>query len=360
MDDHSVRSSPLNIPAEDLQRCHDVLGIETWRSLAGQSIFITGGTGFIGKWLLATLLDADERLGLDCKITVLSRDPGTFLRSWPAVAGRVNWVEGDVRNFPIDKQHFEVIVHAATDVVSQESPLDVFSTCLDGTRRVLELARQCQASRLLLISSGAVYGPLPVGMTHVPETYLGGPDPLLPSSAYGEGKRVSEWLCCQAATDDFEVKIARVFALVGPHLPLDKHFAIGNFLRSAMAGEQIVIQGDGTPHRSYLYAADMAAWLWAVLVKGRPGRAYNVGSDVSISIKSLAERVCRLLNNQPGICLQQEGAKNAQPIRYVPAILRSRHELKLPEPVELDDAILRTTHWHSDKVIGNACSPRCG
>ena len=249
-----------------------------------------------------------------------------------------------------------MIVHAATDVVSQGPPLDVFSTCLDGTRRVLELARQCGASRLLLVSSGAVYGPLPDGMTHVPETHRGGPDPLLPSSAYGEGKRVSEWLCCNASTKNFEVKIARVFALVGPHLPLDKHFAIGNFLRDAMAGKQIVIQGDGTPHRSYLYAADMAAWLWSVLIKGKPGRAYNVGSDVSISLKSLAKRVCHLLNNKRCIYLQQEAARNATPIRYVPAILRSRHELQVPEPLELDEAILRTTHWHSDTVIGNSCS----
>jgi nucleoside-diphosphate-sugar epimerase len=360
MDDHSVRSSPLNIPAEDLQRCHDVVGIETWRSLAGQSIFMTGGTGFIGKWLLATLLDANKRLGLDCKITVLSRDPATFLRSWPGVVGRLNWVEGDVRSFSVDKQHFDVIIHAATDVVSQVSPLEVFSTCLDGTRRVLEVARQCQASRLVLISSGAVYGPLPDGMTHVPETYMGGPDPLLPSSAYGEGKRVSEWLCCQAATKNFEVKIARVFALVGPHLPLDKHFAIGNFLQDAMAGKQIVIQGDGTPHRSYLYAADMAAWLWSVLIKGHPGHAYNVGSDVSISIRSLAERVCYLLNNQLGIRLQQEATRNAKSIRYVPAVSRSRHELNLPEPLDLDEAILRTIQWHSDMAIGNTYYPRCG
>jgi dTDP-glucose 4,6-dehydratase len=191
-------------------------------------------------------------------------------------------------------------------------------------------------------------------MTHVPETYMGGPDPLLPSSAYGEGKRVSEWLCCQAATEDFEVKIARVFALVGPHLPLDKHFAIGNFLRSAMAGEQIVIQGDGTPHRSYLYAADMAAWLWAVLIKGQPGRAYNVGSDASISIKSLAERICQLLDKELTISLQRVAGSRVASTRYVPAISRCRDELRLPKPLELDEAILRTAQWHSAKVAGNA------
>jgi dTDP-glucose 4,6-dehydratase len=203
---------PLDIPQEDLQRCHDVLGISSWRALTGQSIFIAGGTGYIGKWRLATLLDANEKLSLDCRITVLSRDPGAFQRAWPDVTGRVNWIAGDVRDFPITNEHFDVIVHAATDVAAQVSPHDVLSTCLDGTRYLLELASMCSATRFLLVSSGAIYGPLPVGMTHVPETHLGGPDPLLGSSAYGEGKRVSEWLCSQSSINGFEVKIARVFA----------------------------------------------------------------------------------------------------------------------------------------------------
>lgn len=357
MEERAGRFSPLDIPAEDLQLCHDVLGLTTWQTLSGLSIFVTGGTGFVGKWLLATLLDADQALGLDCRITVLSRDPAAFECAWPAIAGKVNWIAGDVRDFPIGSELFDVIIHAATDVVLQASPKDVFSTCLDGTRRVLELASHCGASRLLLVSSGAVYGPLPTGMTHVPETHLGGPDPLLASSAYGEGKRVSEWLCAQASADGLEVKIARVFALVGPHLPLNKQFAIGNFLSAAIAGEQIVIQGDGTPHRSYMYASDMAAWLWAVLINGEPCRAYNIGSDASISIKALAERVSFILNREPHICLQHQAVTGAAALRYVPDISRARHELCLPAPLELDEAISRTARWHSDREFAASRSP---
>ena len=339
------RLMPLNIAEEDLQRCHDVLGISSWRALTGQSIFIAGGTGFIGKWLLATLLDANEKLALDCRITVLSRNPGAFQRAWPAVAERVNWITGDVRDFQITKEPFDVIIHAATDVASQLSPQDVFSTCLDGTRHLLELASKCGASRFLLVSSGAVYGPLPTDMTHVPETHLGGPDPLLASSAYAEGKRVSEWLCAQAAATGIGVKIARVFALVGPHLPLDKQFAIGNFLQAAMAGEQIVIRGDGTPFRSYLYAADMAAWLWAVLIKGQTGRAYNVGSDQSLSIRALAERICGLLESAQGVVVVQDAQPDLPAVHFVPDIKRARHELHLPAPMGLGEAIARSARW---------------
>jgi dTDP-glucose 4,6-dehydratase len=351
MQERPTRLMPLDISEQDLQRCHDVIGIASWQTFTGQSIFIAGGTGFIGKWLLATLIDANEKLSLDCRITVLSRDPGAFQRAWPLVAERVNWIAGDVPDFPITNEHFDVIVHAATDVASQASPQDVFSTCLDGTRRVLELASRCGASRLLLVSSGAVYGPLPSGMTHVPLTHLGGPDPLLGSSTYGEGKRVSEWLCAQASANGLEVKIARVFALVGPHLPLDKQFAIGNFLQAAMAGKQIVIQGDGTPYRSYLYAADMAAWLWAVLTRGQPGRAYNVGSEEGLCILDLAERISNILGSNLDVSTRQQPQPGVAALHHVPNTSHTRLDLQLPAAMTLEAAISRTVRWYANQEL---------
>lgn len=346
-------SSPLNVPIEDLQRCHGLLGQATWRSLAGKKIFITGGTGFVGKWLLATLLDANAAFGLGCRITVLSRNPASFLNDWPAMEGRVDWIAGDVRDFPIGSERHDLIIHAATDVVAQVSPQDVFSTCLEGTRRVLALARASGACRLLLLSSGAVYGPLPTGMTHVPETHLGGPDPLLATSAYGEGKRVSEWLAAQATADGLDVHVARLFAAVGPHLPLDKHFAVGNFLNAVIRGEDIIVYGDGTPFRSYLYAADMAAWLWAVLLRGQSGRAYNVGSNESISISDLARRVCQVLARPIRLKILHAAKPGVGASHYVPDVSRAQTELVLSPPLCLDEAIVRTARWHDDRFITN-------
>jgi nucleoside-diphosphate-sugar epimerase len=344
------RPSPLGIPADDLQRCHDLLGLESWRALAGRRIFMTGGTGFVGKWLMATLLDANDKLGLNCNVTVLSRNPAAFQREWVDTAKRVEWVKGDVRDFHIGSDRFDLIIHAATDVVPQATPEDVFSTCIDGTRRVLTLARQCGANQLLLLSSGAVYGPLPAGMTHVPEEHPGGPDPLQQGSAYGEGKRASEWLAAQANSDMLAVKVARVFSLVGPHLPLDKHFAIGNFLRAGMSGDEIIITGDGSPHRSYLHASDMAAWLWTVVMRGQPRRAYNVGADESISISELAKRVCKVIGSSSRITMLQADKQGKNVQHYVPDITRACHELGLRKPMQLDEAITRTACWHRQLI----------
>ena len=345
------RVSPLDISTEDLDRCHDLLGRTSWSNITGNRIFITGGTGFVGKWFLATLLDANDALGLGCHITVLSRDPSAFLSAWPGMANRVEWITGDVRDMKHVTECFDVIVHAATDVIAQTSPEDVFATCLDGTRQVLTLAHHCGASRVLLVSSGAVYGPLPEGMTHVPETYLGGPDPLESGSAYGEGKRASEWLAAQAARRGVAVKIARIFAVVGPHLPLDKHFAIGNFLRSAMDGIDIIVQGDGSPHRSYLYGADMAAWLWAVLLRGGVGRAYNVGSEESVSILNLARRVSTLIDSGVLVRTLQNPSPNQTVQHYVPDTHRARSELCLDAPLPLDQALLRTARWYRTRNV---------
>jgi nucleoside-diphosphate-sugar epimerase len=348
VDNHLPQLSLLGIPREDLDRCHDILGVDAWRELAGQRIFITGGTGFVGKWLLATLLDANQILDLRCHITVLSRDPLSFQRQWPETA--VNWVGGDIRDFKFDGHRYDVIIHAATDVVMQSSPEDVFATCIDGTRRILEFSRHSGASKVLVVSSGAVYGTFPEGTTHVSESYTGGPDPLLAESAYGEGKRAAEWLAAQAARRGSDIKVARIFAIVGPHLPLDKQFAIGNFLQSAMAGEEITVKGDGTPHRSYLYAADMAAWLWAVLFRGKSGRAYNVGSEESVSILSLAQLIASQVGSDAGVRVLQSPQLGQRIQHYVPDTCRACFELKLAPPMPLQQAIDRTVKWHRESA----------
>jgi nucleoside-diphosphate-sugar epimerase len=343
-----VVSALKTLPSEDLHHSFNQLSESVWLQLAGKRIFITGGTGFVGKWLLATLIDVNDRLCLNCKITVLSRDPLSFKKILPELSRRVSWVTGDVRDFLTPYEHFDVVIHAATDVIAESTPEDIFTTCIDGTRRVVELCRKCSIHHhvdLLLVSSGAIYGQFPFGMTHVPESFLGAPDTLKASSAYAEGKRASELMVCLAAGENLFVKIARVFALVGPYLPLDKHFAIGNFLRAAIANKDIVVQGDGTPHRSYLYGADMAACLWGIVLKGQSGLAYNVGSAEHLSIEQLAHLVNKIVGGNGKIILLKKPQSN-QPVQYyIPNIQRLQTDIIKSPPLVLYEAIARTASY---------------
>jgi nucleoside-diphosphate-sugar epimerase len=336
------------LPKVDLDHMFDGLGEVDWQYFTGKRLFFTGGTGFIGKWMLSALVEADLRLGLDCTIEVLTRSPKVFAASMPSLAAATNirLHEGDVRSFEFPHGKFDIVVHGATDVVVQNTPLETFSTCVDGSKRILDFARVSGAQDFLITSSGAVYGRHPSTSEGVSEGYAGGPDPTLPSSAYGEGKRVSEWLACaQGAETGLKVKIARIYAQVGPYLPMDKHFAIGNFINDALADREIIIRGDGTPFRSYLYAADTAVWLWAMVVRGDAGRAWNVGGSVGISIADLADRVSKLLKSTKGIKVLTPANPNGYVEKYVPNVTRALKELSLPEPVSLDNAILRTAQW---------------
>ena len=330
----------------DLDHAHAAMS-GRWQRLRGARIFLTGGTGFVGKWLLATLLDADRRLDLGCRATVLSRDPDAFRRAAPhlADASRVDLARGDVRDFAFPGGAYSHVVHAATDVAATAAPLDVFDTCVAGTRRVLDFAAASGAGDVLFVSSGAVYGRQPPGLQALPEDHPGAPDPALPGSAYGEGKRAAEWLCtAYGARHGLRLRTARCFALLGPYLPLDGHFAAGNFLRDALAGRAIVVRGDGTPVRSYLHAADLAAWLWTMLLDAPAGGVYNVGGSEPVSILDLARRIAAAAGSDAPIEVQS--APTGMPAeRYVPDVRRARSALDLGEPLGLDETIARTVRW---------------
>jgi dTDP-glucose 4,6-dehydratase len=323
-----------------------------WHEMRGQRIFITGGTGFFGCWLAESFahINRIERLG--AQATILSRDPAAFARKCPHIASdsSITLLAGDVRDFIFPHGEFRYVIHAATDSGGRqvaETPVEMLATILQGTERVLEFAAGHGTKKLLLTSSGAVYGCQPPSISHLPEDYSGAPNPLELSSVYSEGKRAAELMCAAyGATTGIECKIARCFAFVGPHLPLDAHFAIGNFIRDAIEGNAIQVNGDGTPRRSYMYAADLAIWLWSILFRASTLEAYNVGSDQAISILELAHKVVDALGSTAKVRIAQEPVPGAQVKQYVPSTQKAQQQLGLKCAVSLDDAILRTAAWH--------------
>lgn len=324
-----------------------------WNELRGKRLFLTGGTGFFGCWLLESFLWANERLKLDAKIVVLTRNAAAFeiKASHLAANDAVQLHVGDIRSFEFPEGKFSHVIHAATDASAQlneENPLLMVDTITEGTRRALEFARASGAVKVLFTSSGAVYGRQPVDVTHVAEDYAGAPDTMNAGAAYGEGKRLAELMCAvYKAKFGMDVKVARCFAFVGPFLPLDTHFAIGNFIRDGLAGAPIRVGGDGTPRRSYLYAADLAIWLWHILVRGAASRPYNVGSDSDLSIAELAATVADVFEPKLAVHIAREPIAGAPAERYVPSVRRAFDELGLRPTIDLPEAIRRTAAWYT-------------
>jgi nucleoside-diphosphate-sugar epimerase len=323
-----------------------------WEEMRNKRIFITGGTGFFGCWLLESFAHINRTLNLDAQAMVLTRDPTAFAMKCPHLAAdpALDFLAGDVRSFSFPEGDFDYVIHAATEASGRqaaEKPFDMLTTIVDGTARVLNFAQTHATGKLLLTTSGAVYGKQPASLTHVPEDYLGGPDPLDPASVYAEGKRISELMCAlQSRHSPIEIKIARCFAFVGPHLPLDTHFAIGNFIGDVLAGRPIRINGDGTPMRSYLYASDLAIWLWTMLFQSPDLIPVNVGSDDDLSILELARAVVQSLNAAVEIHVAKEAIPGAGIARYVPSVDRARRLLGLNQTVDLQQAIRRTAAWY--------------
>lgn len=338
---------PKPLPIEDL--AHILAHThEVWHPLRDQRVFLTGGTGFFGHWLLESLLYANRELELNVRATVLTRNPEAFARKSPHVADdpAISLEQGDIRTFRFPTAQHSFILHAATDSSPNPDPATLADSIIAGTQRVLDFARATGARRLLYVSSGAVYG-RNAPIDHIPEDYPSSVDPASPTASYDESKRMAEQLCIAHADGaHLQASIARCFAFVGPHLPLDLHFAIGNFLKNAIDGTPIHIKGDGAPRRSWLYMADLAIWLWTMLVRAPHGRAYNVGSEDSYSIAEAARLTAATL--RPGLGIQIDGTpKPGAPLSsYVPATVRARTELNLHQTIDLPEALRRTAAWH--------------
>jgi dTDP-glucose 4,6-dehydratase len=313
-------------------------------------LFVTGGTGFFGRWMLESFLRAADELSLGATATVLSRDPGRFAAAAPHVAGHpaVALHEGDVKSFDFPTSDCTHVLHLATEAGPALTPRASFETAIGGTDRVLTFASLRGARKLLLTSSGAVYGKQPPDCERLSEEYTGAPSPEDASAGYGHGKRAAEYLCSVAAVEtNLEVKIARPFAFVSPLLPLDANFAIGNFIRDALFSDRIMVSGDGTARRSYLYAADLAVWLWTILVKGESGRPYNVGSEDDMSIADVAHLVGRVVNPRAPVHIADASGHMGLPARYIPSTARATEELDVHAKVGLEEAVSRTARWYS-------------
>lgn len=329
---------------------------DKWKTIHNKTFFISGGTGFFGIWLIMSFIFINRKLNLNSKIILLTRNKANFIskNNWINDYDEVSFLEGDIVDFSFIDQEIDFIIHAATDasnIVNQETPLVMFDTIVNGTKRILDFAIYKKIKSFLMISSGAVYGQQPYNVKNVSEDFMGSPNINDPLSIYGESKRMAELLCTVYFKQyKLPVKVARCYTFVGPFLPTDRHFAIGNFINNILNNENIVIEGDGTPIRSYMYSADLTIWLWTILFQGSNNTTYNVGSDKPINIGELAKLVSNCKDSSTRKIVVKSKKSHKQISQYVPNIDKAKEELKLNIYTDLETSIKKTIKYNKLKI----------
>lgn len=326
---------------------------ELWEELRDQRIFITGGTGFFGCWLLESFAWANDKLNLNASTLVLSRSPEAFEKKAPHLYHHtaIQFLKGNVQDFDYPEGQFSHLIHGAV----YQSPADVkpsnlslVNEMLTGTRRVLDFCVRTKIKKMLLLSTGAVYGKVPSHLEKISEDFSDAIDPTVSSSAYHHAKRMMESLSVlYAEENDFEAKIARCFSFIGPYLQLNRRFAVSDFILDALAGSRITVKGDGKAVRSYLYMADLAIWLWMVLFRGITSKPYNVGSELPVTIREIAEAIANESDPPLRVSILKNNISGVAQDYYVPDTARARSELGLKQNIPLSVAIKKTMQWYS-------------
>ena len=314
------------LPVQDLKEILD----SSYHSLAvlkGKRIFLTGGTGFFGKWILSAINYANEKKSLNIEVFVLTRNKNKFLKEYPWLSN-FEFVEGDLQNFEFPNLGFDYVIHAAADVSTShvEDGDSFIENAKKGVLRVINFTKKAGAKRIIFTSSGAVYG-----KTTSEEEESSEEIKLTKElTAYGEAKMLVEK---EIFNSGLEYVVLRCFAFIGPELPLNKEYAAGNFLENVLMENNIVIKGDGTPIRSYMYMTESDYIL-------------NVGSNEQLSILELAKKIA---NKSKSIEIDVLSRSMGGPVfKYVPNISKARNNLNLEIKVHLDEAISRTVSWLED------------
>ena len=343
---------------EDIEAIVERLGDEVER-LNGKNFLITGGTGFVGTYLLETMAYLNDHvLSRACHLYAVTRNPQKVAVRLPHLLSRPEFtlIEGDIRRLPLPSLPWDFVIHAAAPSdakVFLQEPLDTLDTIIEGTRATLVAAAEAKAEAFLMVSSGAVYGQQPAECIWMSEDYAGAPDLRQTRSAYGEAKRFAELLCrVYRERKGVPVSIARIFTLVGPGQDLNSTSAVLDFIRQGLNGDTITIHDDGLAVRSYCYIADAVTALWKVLLSNQVGEVVNVGADLeAISFYDLAHRVGACLGKDVTVKVEGGSATGVLSGRYAPDVSRLHERLGFRPRTTLDEALCRTIEWMREQRV---------
>lgn len=311
--------------------------------ISNTSICVLGGTGFIGTWLVSTLSQLDREYDLRIDLTIYTRDIKRASLKYPkALYNRVSLKEFDFLTGACDLGFFDYIVNGATPTTHQpgiNSEDAIYLPTKHAIKSIISTAKSRQNfPKVLNLSSGAVYGAQPIGVTHQPEIHA---LDLEESNDYQRAKYQSEFeLSSPEALEVLAPISPRLFTFYGPGLPINEHFAIGNFIRDGLAGRPIRILGNPNTRRSYMHPTDLIAWLLKAMVDPENGN-FNIGSEESITMSDLARLISEMTSQKgveyvnPEIC----------PNNYVPSTKLFRSTYAVTELMPLATGLRQWMSW---------------
>ncbi len=338
--------------------------------MSGKNLLIVGGAGFLGYYLVQSVVRWNETEGSKQPIRLTVYD--NYIRGIPqwlsALQGNVNLslVTQDIsKPLPVNMPDFQFIIHAgsiASPIYYRKYPVETMDANVGGLRSLLGYAKaQVEAGKpfegLLFYSSSEIYGDPTPEFIPTPETYRGNVSCTGPRACYDESKRYGETLCVNFTQQyNLPIKVARPFNNYGPGLKITDTRVLPDFARDVFSGRDIVMKSDGSPKRTFCYVSDAVAGYFKVLIKGKPGEAYNIGIETpEISMAQLADKVVSLgreLFNYQGKVVRKVDADYLMdnPERRQPVIAKAREHLGYDPKVSVDEGLRRTMIWYSGNL----------
>lgn len=357
----------------DLEHICDNLKDE-FAHLSGQKLLITGGAGFLGYYVVQSVLEwnRDKAETRHIQVTVVDNSirgvPG-WLREAKS-RGDLALVGHDVCTpLPKHLRDFQYVIHAASiasPTYYRLHPIECMDANVNGLRSLLEYMRcQKETSKpvrgFLFFSSSEVYGDPPPEQIPTAETYRGNVSCTGPRACYDEAKRYGETLCVNFARQyELPIKIVRPFNNYGPGLKITDKRVVPDFARDILAGRDIIMFSDGRAMRTFCYVADAVVGYYKALVRGWKGKAYNIGvEEPEISIEELGKRMItlgRTLFGYSGQVVHQTSSEKDylvdNPARRCPSIAKARTDLGYDPAVSLEEGLKRSMVWYSENQDG--------
>ncbi|MCL2722124.1 MAG: NAD(P)-dependent oxidoreductase [Treponema sp.] len=285
-----------------------------WCELKNSAVLITGATGAVGLALVRTLFAANKMHNLGIKILAFGKSEKK-VKSLIEKYGVV-FHKHDVREPFTLNENVDYIFHCAAITKSSDmvnKPVDVMYTAVDGTRNMLELAKEKRIKSAVYLSSMEVYGQYE---GEAAEKDLGRLDLTNARSCYPESKRFCEMLCNSYHVQyGIPVKTARLAQTFGAGTAKDDTRVYAQFAKSAAAAEDIILHTEGKSRGNYCDISDTVRALFTLLLKGENGQAYNIANPkASMTIREMAEFAAA----EFGVKVRVEAPKNAQKLGYAP------------------------------------------